>query len=103
MFFAIILAQVDNTIKNAADGFEKTLNQSFFIKLLNTWAGDFLWLVGILTFVMVMYSAYLFMSAGADDQNIAKAKKYLLYSIVGAVVLILSLSVVSFSRSWLGV
>lgn len=90
----------DNTIKDAANTFSG-LNQNKVDQIIGYWLGIFMWLVGIVTFVMVMYTAYLFMSAGADEANLKKAKAYLLWSAVGAVVLILSLSVIAFTKSFL--
>lgn len=89
-----------NPIKDAADSF-KDLDQAGFLKILNYWVGIFMWLVGILTVLVILYAAVLYMSAGMKEENAKKAKKFLIWGVVGAVVLILSLSIVSFTSSLL--
>lgn len=95
-----IFAVADQSIKNASDSF-KNLDQAGFLAILNYWVGIFMWLVGVLTFLIMLYVAVLYMSAGANEENAKKAKKFLIWGIVGAVVLILSLSIVSFTDSLL--
>lgn len=86
------------SIKDASDAFSN-LDKAGFLAILNYWVGIFMWLVGILTFLVMLYVAVLYMSAGANEENAQKAKKFLIWGLVGAVVLILSLSIVSFTSS----
>jgi heme/copper-type cytochrome/quinol oxidase subunit 2 len=90
----------DESLKTASDSFAN-LNQTGFLAILNYWTGIFMWLVGILTFLVILYAAVLYMSAGANEENAKKAKKFLIWGMVGAVILVLSLSIVSFTRSFL--
>ena len=85
-----IFAVADQSIKDASDSFAN-LNQAGFLAILNYWMSIFMWLVCILTFLVMLYTAFLYMSAGANEENAKKAKKFLIWGIVGAVVLILSL------------
>ena len=96
----------DTTIVNEANKFGEggatPLDQAGILGIVNTFMSVWLWLVGILAFLCILYSAYLFMTSGLDEDNAKKAKKFLLYGIIGSIVLILSLSIVSFSGSLIG-
>ena len=90
----------DESIKDASDSFAN-LNQAGFLAILNYWMNIFMSLVGILTVVIMLYVAFLYMSAGTNEENAKKAKKFLIWGLVGAVVLILSFYIVSFTGSLL--
>ncbi|MDP3764680.1 MAG: TrbC/VirB2 family protein [bacterium] len=59
-------------------------------------------IVAIIAVVMIVWAGYLYITAGMDEKNVEKAKKMLLYGVIGIVVVILSYSIVSFARSFLG-
>ena len=59
-------------------------------------------IVAIVAVVMIVWAGYLYITAGMDEKNVEKAKKMLLYGIIGIVVVILSYSIVSFATSFLG-
>jgi hypothetical protein len=86
------------SVKDASDSFSN-LDKAGFLAILNYWVGIFMWLVGVLTFLVMLYVAVLYMTAGANEKNAEKAKKFLIWGIVGAVVLVLSFSIVSFTSS----
>ncbi|MEK7117447.1 MAG: hypothetical protein AAB861_01595 [Patescibacteria group bacterium] len=96
-----VLAAADTSIKDASDSF-KDLDQTGFLAILNYWMSIFMWLVGILTFLVMLYVAFLYMSVGANEENAKKAKKFLIWGMVGAVILILSLSVVAITKNLIG-
>ena len=59
--------------------------------------------IGILIAVgMIIYSGVLFMIAGGNDENITKAKKTLMWSLIGLAVLIIGKNWVTLVRSILG-
>ena len=91
----------DTSIKDASDSFAN-LDQTGFLAILNYWTGIFMWLVGILTFLVMLYAAVLYMSAGANEENAKKAKKFLIWGMVGAVIEILSLSIVAITKNLIG-
>ena len=100
---SIAQAAIDTTIKDQADAFgEKLKDPAELNSLISQWLGWWMGLVGILTFLVILYSAVLFMSAGANEANAQKAKKFLIWGIVGAIVLVLSISVVSIAKNLLG-
>lgn len=100
-FIPTILAAADTSIKDSADQYAN-LDQTGFLAILNYWTGIFMWLVGILTFLVMLYAAFLYMSAGANEENAKKAKKFLIWGLVGAVIEILSLSVVAITKNLIG-
>lgn len=65
---------------------------------------DFLLLVaGPIAVVMTIYSAYLFITAGDNQEKVKKARKTLMYVIIGVAILILSKGIVNFTKSFLEV
>lgn len=97
----VALAAEDTSIKDAADTL-KDLDQAKFVGFFNSFAGWFLAAVGLVAFVVILYAAFLFMSGGFNEDNIKKAKKFLIYGLVGSVILVLSLAIFSFVGSWFG-
>ncbi len=74
---------------------EATGGQSSFRQLLLTVIGFFLGFLGLLAVIMIIYAGVLYVTAaGAEDQT-GKAKKIILYSIVGLLVVMLSWAIVS--------
>ena len=59
-------------------------------------------LVGIAALVFLMYGAYMYMSAGQNEDNLKKAKASVTYGIIGAVVAVLAFSIFAFAKSLLG-
>lgn len=63
------------------------------------------WISGIIMFIaliMLLFAAFLYLTAGGSEDRVGKAKNYLLYAIVGIVVAILAYSVQPFIESFLG-
>ena len=92
-------AAEDPSIKDAANAL-KDLDQAQFVGFFNSFAGWFLAAVGLVAFVVILYAAFLFMSGGFNEDNIKKAKKFLIYGLVGSIILVLSLAIFSFVGSW---
>lgn len=51
---------------------------------------------GIVAVVMIMYSGYLYIAAGGDNNKIQEAKKTLTWSVVGLIVIVLARSIILF-------
>ena len=79
------------------DNFDKTQLTTTITGVVNYIIG----IVAIIAVVMIVYAGYLYIMAGADEKNVDKAKKMLLYGVIGVVVVILSYSIVSFANSFL--
>ena len=59
-------------------------------------------LIGIAALVFLMYGAYMYMSAGQNEEHLKKAKTSVTYGIIGAVVAVLAFSIFAFAKSLLG-
>lgn len=70
-----------------------------------TWAASlaeyFLILVGVIAVVMIIYGGFLYITAGAVEENLKKANKTILYGVIGVIVAILAYAIVSFAASFL--
>ena len=56
-------------------------------------------LIGVASLIFLLYGAYMYMSAGQNEDNLKKAKASVLYGIIGAVVAVLAFSVFTFAKS----
>ncbi len=99
MIYSLISFTAD--IVSESDKYKDTLTKDFLVGLVNSFARWFAGLVFLASVLMVIYAAYLYITAGLDEKNIEKAKKTLLYAVIGTIVALLSFAVVSFSRSFL--
>lgn len=89
----LTLAQVQTIIPRSG------LTQGNVVNTLNfilTWV---IGIVSIVAVIMLVYSGYLFMTGGADEEARTKAKDYLKYGLIGIAVVILSYSGVTFINS----
>lgn len=50
----------------------------------------FLTFLGLLAIIMVIYGGFLYVSSAGNEENVNKAKKILLYAVLGIVVIIVS-------------
>lgn len=55
----------------------------------------FLGFLGLLALVMVIYGGFLYVSSAGNEENVNKAKKILLYAVIGIVVIIASFALVN--------
>ncbi len=55
----------------------------------------FLTFLGLLTVVMVIYGGFLYVSAAGNEDNVGKAKKILLFSVIGIVIIVASFAFVN--------
>jgi len=61
-----------------------------------------LWLVGILGVIGFVIAGILYLTSAGDETRIEKAKRAMLYAIVGVVVAMAGLVALSFAQSFLG-
>jgi len=69
------------------------------MNLIKTWVSQVIFILGIL---MVLYAAFLYMTSAGDDTKIEKAKKTLIYGIVGIIVAMLAYFIWETVASFLG-
>ncbi len=74
--------------------------QSAFAKVA-TIINYFLAVVSVVATIMVIYGGFLYVTAGANEDNTKKAKSMLLYGIIGLVIAGVAFSIVSFANSLL--
>lgn len=55
----------------------------------------FLGFLGLLAVIMVIYGGFLYVSSAGNEENVNKAKKILLYAVLGIVVIIISFALVN--------
>ena len=91
---------VDNSIVEASDSLKDSLTNIKLIELVVTFTNWILAVGAEVAVVMVVYAGYLFITGGTNDKDIEKAKKILIYSVIGLVVTAVSYSVVSFVSSF---
>lgn len=51
--------------------------------------------LGLLAVIMVIYGGFLYVSSGGNEESVNKAKKILLYAVIGIVVIIVSFALVN--------
>lgn len=57
--------------------------------------------VGAIAVIMIIYSAFLFLTAGGDSEKIGKAKSSLMYGLIGVGVSLLAYGIFTLVRSFL--
>ena len=55
----------------------------------------FLTFLGLLAVVMIIYGGFLYVSSAGNEENVNKAKKILLYAVLGIVIIIVSFALVN--------
>lgn len=55
----------------------------------------FLGFLGLLAVIMVIYGGFLYVSSAGNEENVNKAKKILLYAVMGVVIIIVSFALVN--------
>jgi fumarate reductase subunit D len=71
------------------------------ITIIQNITGWFAVIVFILAVVFILYAAFMFITAGGDDEQIKKAKHVLLYGIIGIVVALIAYGGVQLIASFL--
>jgi hypothetical protein len=67
------------------------------------WVNWIVALVGIVSVILLLYGAVMYMTAGQNEEHLKKAKNSVVYGIIGAVVAVLSFSIFSFAKSLMSV
>ena len=102
-FLAFVLPLAANAqIQEAAEGFEDNLSRNRIRDILQSVAEWFLILFAVIAVVMTIWSAFLFLTAGDNEDTLKKAKRTLIYAIIGIVIAFIAFSIVTFTLSFLG-
>jgi hypothetical protein len=57
----------------------------------------------VVAVALILYAAFLYMTAGGSDDNIAAAKKYIIYAVIGLAIAFLARAIVGVVTGLLGV
>lgn len=94
---APLFAQNDPTgIKDAR---QENIDAGSIVDIIFSLAEWFLIFLGVIAVIMVLWSAFQFMTGAGNEDQIENAKKTLLWALVGVVVAILAFSIVQFVES----
>ncbi|MBI4994402.1 hypothetical protein HZC21_02010 [Candidatus Peregrinibacteria bacterium] len=55
----------------------------------------FLTFLGLLAVIMVIYGGFLYVSSAGNEENVNKAKKILIYAVIGIIVIIVSFALIN--------
>ncbi|EKD93964.1 MAG: hypothetical protein ACD_28C00014G0001 [uncultured bacterium] len=72
-----------------------TGGEGSFRTLARTIVNFFLYFLGFVATIMVIYGGILYVTSAGNDENVGKAKKILLYALVGIIVILLSFAIVN--------
>lgn len=90
-FAASLIDTTDNPdIISGATGGESSIKE--LVKTMLNFGLSFL---GFVATVMVIYGGILYVTSAGNDENVGKAKKILLYAVVGIVIILLSFALVN--------
>ena len=62
----------------------------------------FLGLLGLIAVGFLIYAGILMVTAGGNDEQVTKARKVIMYAVIGIVIILLSYTIVTFVSSALG-
>ncbi len=72
-----------------------TGGQGSFRQLALTIVNFFLTFLGLIAVVMIIYGGFLYVSAAGKEDKIEAAKKIIMYSIIGIIIILLSFAIVN--------
>jgi len=81
---------------------QNTFTVEDLIRILTNIQNWFAAIVGIIGVIMILYAAFLFMTAAGDEEKVKKARGALIWGLVGIGVAILAYAAFSFVMSVLG-
>ncbi len=90
--FAAGLIDSSDNISAISDA---TGGESSIKALVQTLLNFFLSFLGFVATVMVIYGGILYVVSAGNDENVGKAKKILLYAVVGIVIILLSFALIN--------
>jgi len=86
------LISTEDVPQNVADA---TNSEGSFRTLARTMVNFFLYFLGFLATLMIIYGGVLYVTSAGNDEGVGKAKKILIYAVVGIIVILLSYAIVN--------
>ena len=65
--------------------------------------GDFIWVIAVAAFAGIIYSGFMYITAGGDSSKAEAARKNLTWSIIGILLAVASYAIVTFVAGWLNI
>jgi len=94
IFLLVIVVSVDATTHGTT--FENPLQAATFLELINSLIDYLFWLAVILLPLMIMTSAFFFLTGGGSPDQVTKAKNILIYSFIGFIIMASARGIVEF-------
>ena len=84
----IIQAASDQVINSIPKAPITNIDQTYgAVAAIVTWFINLFWILAVAT---VIYAAFLYLTAGGNEEKVTKAKKFLLYAVIAAVIALLA-------------
>ncbi len=98
---AMALFTVNNAFAQGGSFFQEgtppsAATQTSLGESITTIINYFLGLLGLVAVVFLIYAGVLMVTAGGNDEQVTKARKIIMYAIVGIVIILLSYTIVQF-------
>ncbi len=74
---------------------DATNNEGDLKAIVKTILNFFLGFLGFVATIMVMYGGLLYVTGGNNDESIAKAKKIIMYAVVGILIILVSFALIN--------
>jgi len=93
--FEPAMAQLIDMGDNPQNVSDATAGETSFRRIAKTIVNFFLFFLGLVATVMVIFGGFLYVTSGGNDQNTEKAKKIILYSAIGILLILISFALVN--------
>jgi hypothetical protein len=95
LFIDPAFAQLIDTGDNPSNIEQSTTFGGSFRSALRTIVNYFLFFLGIVATVMVIYGGFLYITSGGDESGAEKGKKILIYAAIGIIIILISFALVN--------
>ncbi len=99
---ALAVATMGVMILSPMIAFAEIVNICGILGLMQTVGNWFGTLVFILAVIAILYSAFLFLTAGGNEESLTTAKKVLIYGIIGIAVALLAVNAIKIIQATIG-
>lgn len=79
-----------DTIEGSSEAWGGSLRQAF-LTIINF----FLYFLGLVATLFVIYGGFLYITAGGDDGKVENAKKILMYAVIGIIICLMSFAIIN--------
>ena len=101
IFIPVVKAAVSSGCTEGGEGLQNPLNACSFEELVKDIATWFYYIMIPISAIMVLYAGALFMTSAGNEERIAKAKRALLWAIVGVAIILVNYGFIDLIKSFL--